>query len=164
MRSAWPTASVARSIPWCASRPNASSAAWISSAARNSRRCARWRPWPGPRTSVSPRGSTPWKRASQGRAAIPRREQTGHRRQDIFTLRFDRVGADGGRARAALGGEMTHVESLPARPHPVDRIEQIAAANDWPFERANDDEITVAVGGEWSDYHLSITWMDTLEA
>jgi hypothetical protein len=59
---------------------------------------------------------------------------------------------------------MTHVESLPARPHPVDRIEQIAAANDWPFERANDDEITVAVGGEWSDYHLSITWMDTLEA
>lgn len=48
--------------------------------------------------------------------------------------------------------------------NPVDRIEQIAGANDWSFERSGDDEITVSVRGGWGEYHVSFSWMEELEA
>lgn len=48
--------------------------------------------------------------------------------------------------------------------NPVDVIEQIAALNDWAFERAGDDEITISVGGGWADYHVSFSWMEEREA
>ncbi len=48
--------------------------------------------------------------------------------------------------------------------HPVDVIEAIAALNDWAFEREADDEITIAVSGKWSDYHVSFSWMDGAES
>ncbi|HVY21568.1 MAG TPA: YbjN domain-containing protein [Bauldia sp.] len=48
--------------------------------------------------------------------------------------------------------------------NPVDMIEQIAALNDWAFERAGDDEITVSVSGGWCDYHVSFSWMQEKEA
>jgi len=48
--------------------------------------------------------------------------------------------------------------------HPVDVIEQIAALNDWTFERAGDDEITISVSGGWADYHVSFSWMEDREA
>lgn len=48
--------------------------------------------------------------------------------------------------------------------NPVDMIEHIAALNDWSFERAGDDEITISVTGGWSDYHVSFSWMEENEA
>jgi hypothetical protein len=48
--------------------------------------------------------------------------------------------------------------------HPVDVIEQIAALNDWSFERAGDDEITISIAGGWADYHVSFSWMEENEA
>lgn len=48
--------------------------------------------------------------------------------------------------------------------NPVDNIEMIAAQNDWSFERAGEDEITVSVTGNWCDYHVSFSWMEELEA
>ncbi len=48
--------------------------------------------------------------------------------------------------------------------NPVDVIEQIAALNDWTFERAGDDEITISVAGGWADYHVSFSWMEEREA
>lgn len=48
--------------------------------------------------------------------------------------------------------------------NPVDVIEHIAALNDWTFERAGDDEITIAVAGGWADYHVSFSWMEEREA
>lgn len=48
--------------------------------------------------------------------------------------------------------------------NPVDMIEQIAALNDWSFERSGEDEITVSVGGGWADYHVSFSWMEDMEA
>ena len=50
------------------------------------------------------------------------------------------------------------------RTNPLDVVERIAAINDWSFERAGDDEITMLVGGKWSDYQVSFTWMHNLEA
>ena len=43
-------------------------------------------------------------------------------------------------------------------------VERIAAINDWSFERAGDDEITMLVAGKWSDYQVSFTWMHDIEA
>ncbi len=50
------------------------------------------------------------------------------------------------------------------RTNPLDVVERIAAINDWSFERAGDDEITMLVGGKWSDYQVSFTWMYDIEA
>ncbi len=47
---------------------------------------------------------------------------------------------------------------------PLDVVERIAAVHDWTFERAGDDEITILINGRWSDYQLSFTWMDEIEA
>jgi hypothetical protein len=51
-----------------------------------------------------------------------------------------------------------------ARANPLDVVERMAAVNDWTFERAGDDEITILVGGRWTDYQVSFTWMDGIEA
>ena len=50
------------------------------------------------------------------------------------------------------------------RINPLDVVERIAAVNDWSFERASDDEITILVAGKWSDYQVSYTWMGDIEA
>jgi hypothetical protein len=48
--------------------------------------------------------------------------------------------------------------------NPLDTIEGIASANEWSFERADNFEITMLVGGKWCDYQISLTWMEDLEA
>jgi hypothetical protein len=48
--------------------------------------------------------------------------------------------------------------------NPVDLVEQLAAAHDWATERTADDELTLIVGGNWTDYHVSLNWRDDLEA
>jgi hypothetical protein len=46
----------------------------------------------------------------------------------------------------------------------LDIVERMARANDWPFERANESEVTLLVRGRWADYQISFTWMGALEA
>jgi hypothetical protein len=48
--------------------------------------------------------------------------------------------------------------------NPVDLIENVAALEDWSFERSGDDEITISATGRWSDYHVSFSWMEDVEA
>lgn len=48
--------------------------------------------------------------------------------------------------------------------HPVDVIELLAGRRGWAFDRDGDDEITITVGGGWSDYHVSFTWLDEVQA
>ncbi|MBM3528300.1 MAG: hypothetical protein FJX62_09415 [Alphaproteobacteria bacterium] len=50
------------------------------------------------------------------------------------------------------------------RTNPLDVVERVASLNDWSFERAGDDEITMIVAGRWSDYQISFTWMHNIEA
>lgn len=47
--------------------------------------------------------------------------------------------------------------------NPVDLVEHIAHGQDWAFERASDDELTLNVAGTWTDYHVSLNWRDDLE-
>lgn len=48
--------------------------------------------------------------------------------------------------------------------HPVDAVERIAAANEWAFERGDDDEISISVDGVFAPYHVAFTWLPTMEA
>ena len=48
--------------------------------------------------------------------------------------------------------------------HPVDIVEHMASLNQWAFERAGDDEISMSVTGGWTDYHVSFTWLPDVEA
>lgn len=48
--------------------------------------------------------------------------------------------------------------------NPLDMIENIATSNDWSFDRATEDEITISITGSLTDYQVSITWMDEIEA
>lgn len=48
--------------------------------------------------------------------------------------------------------------------HPIDLLEQLASAHDWAVDRSSDDELTLVVAGNWTDYNVSINWRDDLEA
>jgi hypothetical protein len=50
------------------------------------------------------------------------------------------------------------------RNNPLDVVERMASGNDWSFERAGEDEITLLVTGKWTDYQVSFTWMHDIEA
>lgn len=54
------------------------------------------------------------------------------------------------------------VETTPS--NPLDMIEQIVAANDWPFERRGEAEMAVEVPGRWCDYSLYFSWREDLGA
>jgi hypothetical protein len=63
------------------------------------------------------------------------------------------------------GSAMTLIDVEEQRQsNPVDVIEQIAALNDWAFERAGDDEITIAIEGGWAEYQVSFSWLEEREA
>ena len=59
---------------------------------------------------------------------------------------------------------MSLMESMDHRGNPLEVVERMAATNDWSFERAGEDEITILVRGKWADYQVSFTWMDNIEA
>jgi len=54
--------------------------------------------------------------------------------------------------------------TIESRNHPLTVVEDIAANNDWTFERSGEDEVTIISRGQWSDYQLSFTWMGEIEA
>jgi hypothetical protein len=50
------------------------------------------------------------------------------------------------------------------RHDPLDAVERMATGNNWPFERAGEDEIGIVVTGRWTNYQVSFTWMSDIEA
>ena len=53
---------------------------------------------------------------------------------------------------------------IDSRNNPLAVVEDIAADNNWPFERSGEDEVTIVSKGNWTDYQLSFTWMSEIEA
>ena len=53
--------------------------------------------------------------------------------------------------------------SVSAR-NPLDIVEEIVTANEWSFERAADDELSVEFPGHWCGYHLHFVWSQDLSA
>ena len=50
------------------------------------------------------------------------------------------------------------------RNNPLEVVEHMASGNNWPFERAGEDEIALIVTGRWTEYQISFTWMREIEA
>lgn len=47
--------------------------------------------------------------------------------------------------------------------NPLEIVEQLAASEDWCFDRSADDELNITVAGSWSDYHVCFNWHEELE-
>jgi hypothetical protein len=54
--------------------------------------------------------------------------------------------------------------TIDSRTNPLAVVEDIAADNNWAFERSGEDEVTIVSKGDWTDYQLSFTWMTEIEA
>ena len=44
--------------------------------------------------------------------------------------------------------------------HPIDIVQNIATDHDWEFQRIADDQIAMAVVGQWRTYSLTLAWSD----
>ena len=42
--------------------------------------------------------------------------------------------------------------------HPIDIVEHLAEHNDWDFDRVADDQIAMAVEGQWRTYSITLAW------
>ena len=55
---------------------------------------------------------------------------------------------------------MSLIEGLDARGEvdPIDLVERIATYHDWEFDRIADDQIAMAVEGQWRTYSITLAW------
>lgn len=42
--------------------------------------------------------------------------------------------------------------------HPIDIVESVATLREWDFDRLADDQIAMAVEGQWRTYSLTLAW------
>jgi len=42
--------------------------------------------------------------------------------------------------------------------HPIDIVEHLAEHHDWEFDRIGDDQIAMAVQGQWRTYSITLAW------
>jgi hypothetical protein len=69
------------------------------------------------------------------------------------------------KSRNKVETEMSLLEGIiDSRINPLAVVEDIAADNNWSFERSGEDEVTIVSKGSWTDYQLSFTWMNEIEA
>jgi hypothetical protein len=58
----------------------------------------------------------------------------------------------------------THHDHEDGFVNPLDLIEQIVLAHDWPFDRTSDREIAAEITGRWCDYRLYFSWREDVNA
>jgi len=44
--------------------------------------------------------------------------------------------------------------------HPIDIVETLATEHDWDFDRIGDDQIAMAVEGQWRTYSITLAWSE----
>lgn len=94
------------------------------------------------------------KQAIRGLQPAAMREFTAPR----FHVRIRRIKKQGRDGMSLLEG------IIDSRNNPLAVVEDIAADNNWAFERSGEDEVTIVSKGNWTDYQLSFTWMAEIEA
>jgi hypothetical protein len=47
--------------------------------------------------------------------------------------------------------------------HPIDLVETVAQTHDWDFDRVTDDQIAMAVEGQWRTYSVTLAWSEADE-
>ena len=55
---------------------------------------------------------------------------------------------------------MSLSEHLTPDSHPIDIVETLAESQDWDFDRVGDDQIAMAVEGQWRTYSITLAWSD----
>lgn len=48
--------------------------------------------------------------------------------------------------------------------NPLDLVEEIASANEWPFDRTSDEELIAQIAGRWGEYRLYFAWSEDMSA
>ena len=48
--------------------------------------------------------------------------------------------------------------------NPIDLVEEIVLANEWPHDRSSDEEMVVEISGRWCDYRLLFLWQREISA
>jgi len=51
-----------------------------------------------------------------------------------------------------------------SRTNPIHVVEEVAVLRDWSLERSGEDEVSMLIRGERTDYQVSYTWMAELES
>lgn len=51
-----------------------------------------------------------------------------------------------------------------ANHNPLDLVEEIASANEWPFDRTSDEELIAQIAGRWGEYRLYFAWSEDMSA
>jgi len=59
---------------------------------------------------------------------------------------------------------LSYVESRNSSNNPLDLLEEIVGANEWPHERASGEELAVEISGRWCDYRLFFLWQEDMSA
>jgi hypothetical protein len=54
----------------------------------------------------------------------------------------------------SLSEEFMHSDDL----HPIDIVETLAEHHAWDFDRVTDDQIAMAVEGQWRTYSITLAW------
>lgn len=57
-----------------------------------------------------------------------------------------------------------HSEDFQTSSNPIDFVEELVVANDWAFNRFDNDELIVEVKGRWCQYRLHFLWREDLSA
>lgn len=47
--------------------------------------------------------------------------------------------------------------------NPLDRVERVAEAQRWTFDRTTQTEVTMVLEGAWSDLHVAMNWREDME-
>jgi hypothetical protein len=56
------------------------------------------------------------------------------------------------------------IETASFTQNPLETLEEIVAANDWPFDRVSEEEMVVEVTGRWCNYRLFFFWQEDVTA
>lgn len=59
---------------------------------------------------------------------------------------------------------MTEVEVGESPANPLDTLEDVLKANEWPFDRAAEDQLVVETVGRWCDYRMFFVWRADINA
>ena len=59
---------------------------------------------------------------------------------------------------------LSYVDTTSPSRNPLDLLEEIVGANDWPHERSSGDELAVEINGRWCDYRLYFLWQEEMGA
>ncbi len=57
---------------------------------------------------------------------------------------------------------MTLAKNIEFFEHPLDTVEMVASLRDWTYERS-ETEVSILAKGKWSDYQISVSWVDDFE-